>query len=167
MSKEIDLNDLKVGAGTGVREWPSYQIFIKKLKDNAIIPTQGSMAAAGYDAYACLDHDVEILPGKNAKIGTGIAVSIPEETWLGIFARSGLATKEGLRPANCVGVVDSDYRGEIIVAVYNDSLEAKIVHPGERIAQLILLPNYKWEIQVVKDLDVTDRGSAGFGSTGK
>lgn len=170
MSKEINLEDLKIQDPPEViRTLPAYWscVQIKRLKDNAIIPTQGSVAAAGYDAYACLDHDVEILPGKNAKIGTGIAVSIPEVTWLGIFARSGLATKEGLRPANCVGVVDADYRGEIIVAIYNDSLEAKIIHPGDRIAQLILLPKFNWYIEEVEDLDDTDRGAGGFGSTGK
>lgn len=164
---KIDLNEITVGATEPVKVFPNYDVHIKRLNENAIIPTQGSVAAAGYDAYACLDHDVDILPGKNAKIGTGIAVSIPEETWLGIFARSGLATKEGLRPANCVGVVDADYRGEIIVAVYNDSMEVKTVHPGDRIAQLILMPNYIWNIKVVDDLDGTDRGAAGFGSTGK
>lgn len=170
MNKEINLEDLKINdVPEVIRTVPAYWscVRIKKLKDNAIIPTQGSVAAAGHDAYACLDQDVEILPGKNVKIGTGIAVSIPEETCLGIFARSGLATKEGLRPANCVGIVDADYRGEIIVAVYNDSMEVKTIHNGDRIAQLILLPNFKWNIEVVEDLDVTDRGAAGFGSTGK
>ena len=140
---------------------------IKKLKDNAIIPKKGTDAAAGYDAYAALDHPVEIQPHETVKIGTGIAVSMNDLYWMAIFARSGLATKEGLRPANCVGVVDPDYRGEIIVAVHNDSNHARIIEPGERIAQLVILPCLNWDIYEVDELDGTDRGHGGFGSTGK
>ena len=95
-------------------------VYIKKLRKNAILPTKGSDAAAGYDAYACLDEDVIIMPGENIKIGTGIAVEFPDDYWMGVYARSGLAAKRGLRPANCVGVIDPDYRGEIIVVIYND-----------------------------------------------
>lgn len=140
---------------------------IKMLNDNAKMPTQGSDAAAGYDVYACLDQTILINPGETVKVGTGIAVQIPEDYWMGIFARSGLATKEGLRPANCVGVVDPDYRGEIIVALHNDSNIKRQIAPAEKIGQLILLPRFTWKIQPVKELNDTKRGNGGFGSTGK
>ena len=101
------------------------------------------------------------------KIGTGIAVEIPEGYFMGVFARSGLATKRGLRPANCVGIVDSDYRGEVIVAIHNDSDTEKEVDPDERIAQLVILPFLTWDINEVEELGDTDRGKGGFGSTGR
>lgn len=142
-------------------------VYIKKLRDNAIIPTKGSMAAAGYDAYACLDSDVYINPGENVKIGTGIAVEFSNDYWMGIYARSGLATKRGLRPANCVGVVDPDYRGEIIVALYNDSNKTQIISHGDRIAQLIITKKEDWDIIEIDSLNDTFRGDGGFGSTGK
>ncbi len=144
------------------------KIRIKKLKNNAIIPTRGSLQAAGYDLYACLDSDaVEIEPHKTVKIGTGLSVEVPEGYFGAIFARSGLAAKQGLRPANCVGVADSDYRGEYIVAVHNDTDEPKIIENGDRIAQLVIMPYLSVEFEEAQELDATERGTGGFGSTGK
>ena len=143
------------------------KIQIKKLRENAILPTRGSAAAAGYDLYACLENDVVIAPGKTEKIGTGLAIAVPEGYFGAIFARSGLAAKEGLRPANCVGVADSDYRGEDIVALHNDSDVARTVTPGERMAQLVVMPFLSVEFEEAEELDETTRGAGGFGSTGK
>ena len=144
-------------------------IRVKKIRDNAILPTRGSAAAAGYDLYAA--EGAFIPAGKTVMIGTGLAMEIPKAFWGGIYARSGLATKQGLRPANCVGVIDADYRGEIKVALHNDSDSERIVQAGDRIAQLVFHPLLEiiledgeaWE--VVDDLDATDRGDGGFGST--
>ena len=113
------------------------KIQVSVLREGARIPTRGSAHAAGYDLYACLEHAVEIAPGGSAKIGTGLAIAIPDGYFGAIFARSGLAAKEGLRPANCVGVADSDYRGEYMVVLHNDSGTARTVRPGDRIAQLV------------------------------
>ena len=144
------------------------EIKIKKLKENAILPTRGSLFAAGYDLYACLDTDsVTIAPHKSAKIGTGIAAALPVGYFGAIFARSGLATKQSLRPANCVGVVDADYRGEFIVCLHNDSDETRVINAGERIAQLVLMPFMEMEFIETDSLDETERGAGGFGSTGK
>lgn len=143
------------------------KIQIQKLRENAILPTRGSALAAGYDLYACLETDVIIAPGKTEKIGTGLAIAVPEGYFGAIFARSGLAAKEGLRPANCVGVADSDYRGEYIVALHNDSDVARTVTPGERIAQLVVMPFLSVEFEEKESLDATERGAGGFGSTGK
>ena len=143
------------------------KIQIKKLKENAIIPTRGSDRAAGYDLYACLENEVTIGAGETVKIGTGLSIAVPEGYFGAIFARSGLAAKEGLRPANCVGVADSDYRGEYIVALHNDSAISRVVTPGERIAQLVVMPYLSVEFEEVDSLDVTERGAGGFGSTGK
>ena len=144
-------------------------IQIKRLKEQAKIPTVGSPYAAGYDLYACLDGDgaVVIPPHHTVKIGSGIAVALPEGTFGAIFARSGLASKEGLRPANCVGVVDCDYRGECVVAVHNDSEEERTLRNGDRIAQMVLLPYLPMEFEEVNDLPETLRGTGGFGSTGR
>lgn len=142
-------------------------IKVKKLNDKATLPTRGSEYAAGYDLYACLDDSVVIAPHSTEKIGTGLSMELPEFTFGGIFARSGLATKEGLRPANCVGVCDSDYRGEYIVAIHNDSNFPRVIENGERIAQLIILPYVSFEFQEVEELSETNRGEGGFGSTGK
>ena len=140
---------------------------IKFLNDRAKMPTNGSQYAAGYDLYAAIEQPVTIYPGTCEKIGTGLAMEIPTGYFGAIFARSGLATKQGLRPANCVGVVDSDYRGEVIVALHNDSNEARQVQPDERIAQLVLMPYGVVDcFEVVDDLEDTDRGAGGFGSTG-
>ncbi len=144
------------------------KIRIKKLKNNALIPTRGSLQAAGYDLYACLETEsVEIEPHKTVKIGTGLSVEVPDGYFGAIFARSGLAAKQGLRPANCVGVADSDYRGEYIVAVHNDTDEPKIIENGDRIAQLVIMPYLSVEFEEAQELDATERGAGGFGSTGK
>lgn len=143
---------------------------IKKLKYNAVIPTRGSKFAAGYDLVACLDTDemnITIAPYKTVVIGTGLSMEFPDGYFGGIFARSGLASKQGLRPSNCVGVVDSDYRGEIKVALYNDSAEPRVIASGERIAQLILLPFATMTFEEVKELNDTERGEGGFGHTGR
>lgn len=144
----------------------TFMVNVKKLRDNAIIPTQGSKYAAGYDLYAAIDTPITIKSGETVKIGTGLAFELPEGFFAGIFARSGLATKQGLRPANCVGVVDCDYRGEVIVAIHNDSNRDTVIAPGDRIAQMILLPYQSMEFIEVSDLSETDRGDGGFGSSG-
>lgn len=141
------------------------KIRIKKLNENAIIPTSGSKYAAGYDLYATAD--ATFAPFETIKMSTGIAVEIPEGYFGGVFARSGLATKFGLRPANCVGVVDSDYRGEVIVALHNDSDKEQTIKKGERIGQLVVLPYLPIEFEEVDELEETERGAGGFGSTGK
>ena len=142
-------------------------INIKKLNPNAIIPTRGSEYAAGYDLYACSEIAIDIAPHSTVKVGTGLAVEIPHGYFGAIFARSGLATKRGLRPANCVGVCDEDYRGEYIVALHNDTDEFMSIEPHERIAQLIVMPYLSVEFNEVNELSDTERGSGGFGSTGK
>ena len=145
------------------------EIKIKKLKENATIPTRGSAKAAGYDLYACFDNieDKVIIPAhETVKIGTGLAITPPEGYFGAIFPRSGIATKQGLRPANCVGVCDEDYTGEYIVALHNDSEILREVHNGDRIAQLIFLPYVNADFIEADNLDNTDRGSRGFGSTG-
>lgn len=145
----------------------SVSVKFTKIKDGAITPSCGSSLAAGYDLYACLDSMVEIPPEQVAKIGTGLAIQPPEGYFGAIFARSGLATKEGLRPANCVGVCDEDYRGEYIVAIYNDSDTFRYINNGDRIAQLVFLPYLSVNFEEVESLDETGRGAGGFGSTGK
>lgn len=147
-----------------VRHFP---IQIKRLNEKAIIPTHGSAAAAGYDLYACLEYPVFIKPHETVKIGTGLAMAIPNICWGGIYPRSGLATKMGLRLANCTGVIDSDYRGEIIVAIHNDSNETQVINHGDRIAQFILMERFLCDWNEVKELDETERGEDGFGSSGK
>ena len=142
----------------------SSKIQIKRLTDTAVIPTRGSEKAAGYDLYATADY--EIAPHSTVKVGTGISVALPDNTFGAIFARSGLATKKGLRPANCVGVCDSDYRGEYIVPLHNDTDELMKIEAGERIAQLIVMPFVPIEFEEVDELDETARGDGGFGSTG-
>ena len=139
---------------------------IKKLNPNAHIPTAGSDKAAGYDLYACIEEAIDIQPQKMVKIGTGIAVTPPEGYFGAIFARSGLSTKRGLRPANCVGACDEDYTGEYIVVLYNDSNLVQTIEPGERIAQLIFLPYISVNMIEVDELEETERGDGGFGSTG-
>ena len=143
-------------------------IKIKKLYEDATIPTYGSAMAAGLDLYAYTENKepVEIGPHETIKIGTGIAVEPPTGTFGAIFARSGLATKQGLRPANCVGVCDWDYRGEYIVALHNDSEETRTIEHGDRIAQLVFLAYTQWDIDEVEELTLTERGDGGFGSSG-
>lgn len=141
---------------------------IKKLNNEAIIPTRGSAEAAGYDLYACISEAVTIEPHTTVKIGTGLAITPPEGTFGAIFARSGIATKKGLRPANCVGCCDIDYTGEYIVALHNDTDTVQTIEPKERIAQLVFLPYViPEEMKEVEELDETVRGSGGFGSTGE
>lgn len=144
-------------------------IKIKKLDPRAILPTVGSAYAAGSDLYALLDGDGEVLiPAHHTvKIHTGLAIELPEGTFGAIFARSGLATRESLRPANCVGVVDSDYRGEVIVALHNDSAVPHTVRDGDRIAQFVVMPYVPVTFEEVSELSDTARGEGGFGSTGK
>lgn len=141
-------------------------IKVKKLNDLAHLPTRGSDGAAGWDLYAAISEPISIQPGTMAKIGTGLSIALPKYTFGGVFARSGLATKKGLRPTNCVGVCDEDYRGEYIVALYNDSNEVQVIMPQERIAQLIILPYVVMDMIEVDELDDTERGKGGFGSTG-
>lgn len=143
------------------------KVNIKKLNSNAILPSRGSEQAAGYDLYACLEGDsVTIQPHTAVKIGTGLSIEVPEGYFGGIFARSGLATNRGLRPANCVGVADSDYRGEYIITLYNDSDQQQMITQNERIAQLIVLPYLMVQFEEVEQLSETKRGSGGFGSSG-
>lgn len=145
------------------------RVKIKRLTKNAILPTRGSNQAAGYDLYACIDRDMayrSIHPHETVKIGTGLSLEIPEGYFGAIFARSGIATKRGLRPANCVGVIDSDYRGEIVVALHNDSDDTRMIEQDERIAQLVIMPYLPVEFTEADELDSTERGTDGFGSTG-
>ena len=145
----------------------SANVEIVKLNELAKLPTRGSEEAAGYDLYAATDVPVYIQPHETEKVGTGLSIALPKNTFGAIFARSGLATKNGLRPANCVGVCDSDYRGEYIVAIHNDTDEIQVIKPGDRIAQLVVMPYISVEWNEVERLDETQRGSDGFGSTGE
>ena len=141
-----------------------------KLNEDAIEPTRGSDYAAGYDLYAISYSKevktIKIKPHETKLINTGIAMKIPEGYFGGIYARSGLSVKQGLRPSNCVGVIDSDYRGEIMVALHNDSNEIQKIKVHDRIAQLIIQKFEAVEFVKTETLDNTDRGSGGFGSTG-
>jgi dUTP pyrophosphatase len=145
----------------------SFSMNIKKLNNNARLPSYGSEFAAGADLYACLDEDVTIEPSQTLLIHTGLAMEIPVGLVGLIYARSGLASKKGLAPANKVGVIDSDYRGEIMVALHNHSTEPRTVSDGERIAQIVFAPYYAAEFNLVDELGDTTRGTGGFGSTGK
>ena len=142
-------------------------IKIKKIRDTAKIPTKGSNYAAGYDLYADIQSPVRIDPGSVMKIGTGISTQLPANMAALIFPRSGLSTKKGLRLANCVGLVDPDYRGEYIVALYNDSAAPQIVMPGERIAQVVFSPFYEINFIETDELNGTERGEGGFGASGQ
>lgn len=141
-------------------------IRFKRLNDLATTPSRGSEQAAGYDLYAAIEGPITITPHTTTKIGTGLSLELPNNTFGAIFARSGLATKKGLAPANMVGVCDSDYRGEYIVALHNYSNELQTIEPGERIAQLILMPYIPMVFEEVEELNDTQRGGQGFGSTG-
>ena len=140
---------------------------IKKVRANAMIPTYGSATAAGADLYACLEADAVIEPGKTVFIPTGIAMAVPVGYAGLIYARSSMGAKRGLAPANKVGVVDSDYRGEIMVALHNHGLESQTVSGGERIAQLLITPVLTPAYEETAVLSDTVRGEGGFGSTGK
>ncbi len=138
---------------------------IKRLDERAVIPKRGSASAAGYDIYSI---EETIIPqGETRLIKTGLSMEIPENYFGGVFARSGLAVKEGIRPANCVAVIDSDYRGELMVPLHNDSKEERTITAGERIAQLVILPFLSVEFEETDELSETERGNGGFGSTGK
>ena len=143
------------------------EINIKKLNNLAKLPTRGSSDAAGYDLYAAIKERIGIRPHETVKVGTGLSFELPEGTFAAIFARSGIATKRGLRPANCVGICDSDYRGEYIVALHNDTEESQFIEPGERIAQMILLPFVEMSFNEVDELSDTVRGAVGFGGSGR
>ena len=143
------------------------RINIKKLTDTAIIPTKQHEGDAGYDLYADIQEPVIIEPHTTEFIHTGIAIEIPDGYFGAVFARSGLASKQGLRPANCVGVCDSRYRGEYMVALHNDCISTKTVQPGDKIAQLVVMPYLNMEFNEVDELSDTDRGDGGFGSTGR
>ena len=142
---------------------------VKRINDKATLPTHGSKEAAGWDLYALIESGgvIAIKPKETEIIHTGIIVEVPQGYFGGIYARSGLATKRGLRPSNCTGVVDSDFRGEVLVGLYNDSDETQIVCHGDRVAQMIIQPYAeKQVIEEVTEVSKTDRGTGGFGSTG-
>lgn len=143
------------------------EVKIKKLNENAVIPTYGTQYSAGADLYACLDESVAIGPGQTYLVKTGLAMEIPEGYAGLIYARSGLASKKGLAPANKVGVVDADYRGEVMVALHNHGDEAAVVENGERIAQIVITPFLTADFVLSSELSDTARGEGGFGSTGK
>lgn len=143
------------------------KIKVKRLRERAVIPTYGSAEAAGADLYACLEGRIIIAPGETAFVPTGIAMEIPTGCAGLVFARSSMGTKRGLAPANKVGVIDSDYRGEFFVALHNHGKLPQEIEHGERIAQLLIVPVYTPGFTEVTDLSDTKRGSGGFGSTGK
>ena len=139
---------------------------IKKLDERAVIPTYGTEYSAGADLYAVCDGEVTINPQETVLIHTGLSIEIPEGYAGLIYARSGLATKKGLAPANKVGVVDADYRGEVMVALHNHGNTVQMVVSGERIAQIVVTPFLKVDFTLSDELTDTERGSGGFGSTG-
>lgn len=140
---------------------------VKVLREGAKLPTYGSVEAAGADLYACMDTPVTIEPGTTAFVPTGIALEVPKGCAGLIYARSGLACKRGLAPANKVGVVDSDYRGEVLVALHNHGTAAQTVEHGERIAQFVITPVLTPAYEAVEELTDTARNAGGFGSTGR
>ena len=142
-------------------------IRVKKLRPGATLPAYGSLGAAGADLTACLEESVTIGPGQTAFIPTGIALEVPVNYAGLVYARSGMACKQGLAPANKVGVIDSDYRGEILVALHNHGSQARTVEPGQRIAQLLINPVLTPAYQEAAELSDTARDAGGFGSTGK
>ncbi len=143
------------------------RIHIKKLTETAILPERGSAYAAGYDLFADIQEELVIKPHETKMISTGLSMEIPAGYFGGIFARSGLSAKEGLRPANCVGVVDADYRGPVCVALHNDGEVERKVQPKQKIAQMVIVPFLAVEFDEVEELSETVRGEGGFGSTGK
>ena len=142
-------------------------VAVKKLKEKAILPTYGSAQAAGADLYACLDADLTIAPGETAFVPTGLAMELPAGYVGLIYARSGLACKRDLAPANKVGVIDSDYRGEFIVALHNHGKNPQTISHGERVAQLVITPVLNVAFLEAEELSDTQRAAGGFGSTGK
>lgn len=149
-----------------VRTMKKAMVAVKKLREQASLPTYGSDHAAGADLRACLERDIAVLPGETVLVPTGIAVELPEGTVGLIYARSGLATKKDLAPANKVGVIDCDYRGEIMVPLHNHGREAQVVAHGERIAQMVITPYIPALFEEKEMLSDTVRGAGGFGSTG-
>ncbi len=143
------------------------KVSVKKLKEGAILPTYGSAEAAGADLYACLDEKITVAPGESVFVPTGLSMEIPKGHAGLIYARSGLACKRGLAPANKVGVIDSDYRGEFIVVLHNHGNQVQTVEHGERIAQLVITPVLTPAFIEVDTLSHTERSGGGFGSTGK
>ena len=145
------------------------EVKVKKLNSAAILPRRGSARAAGYDLFACLPEEGEIVlqPGETRRIPLGLALALPEGTFGAVFARSGLAPRQGLRPPNCVGVVDSDYRGENMVPLHNDSGVPQTIRHGDRVAQMVVLPYLAVDFLEADALDETERGEGGFGSTGR
>ena len=140
---------------------------IKRLREGAVIPKRATEGSAGMDLYACIGEQVTIEPHKIEVIPTGIAIELESAGYVAyIYARSGLAIKHGIAPANCVGVIDSDYRGEIMVGLLNQTDEAFTISPGDRIAQMVIAPVELPEIVEADELGDTDRGAGGFGSTG-
>ncbi|MBR5662597.1 MAG: dUTP diphosphatase [Bacilli bacterium] len=143
------------------------EINIKKLNENAIIPTRGTEDSAGYDLYACLEEEnISINPGESVMIKFGISVEIPKGYFGAIFARSGMAAKRNLRPANCTAVIDSDYRGELMLPLYNDSKVVQVIENKDRVAQMVIMPYLNVTFNEVDKLSETDRDQGGFGSTG-
>ncbi len=140
---------------------------IKKLNTLAKIPTYGSTDAAGLDLYAAIDEPMEILPHTTRKVGTGLAFALPKNTYGAIVPRSGIATKRGLRPANTPGTIDADYRGEVIIALHNDTDDVQRIEPQERIAQMIIKEYLIANLNIVDELLETDRGESGFGDSGR
>ncbi|MDU7338083.1 MAG: dUTP diphosphatase [Clostridium sp.] len=143
-------------------------IRFQKLHPNAVLPQRATPGSAGMDLVACLQEPVQLLPGGRAMVPTGLAMALPTAEWVGlVYARSGLAVRHGITLSNCVGVIDSDYRGEIRVGLCNLGQEAYTIEPGERIAQLVITPVLLPPVEQVDELDSTERGTGGFGSTGK
>lgn len=142
------------------------EVRVKKLRENAVLPTYGTPYSAGGDLYSAEDEDTVIAPGETKLIHTGIAVELPENTVGIVAARSSLATKRGLAPANKIGVIDCDYRGEIMTAIFNQSQSVQVIEKGERFAQLIIMPYIPCEFTEAEELSESQRGTGGFGSTG-
>ena len=146
----------------------SYTVKVKKLKENAVVPKRATIGSAGADLYACIDEPVTIEPGSLAMIPTGLAIELESSDFAAfLFARSGLGVKHGITLSNGVGVVDSDYRGEVCVGLCNVSNESYTISAGERIAQMVIMPVKPAEFVVADELSDTSRGEGGFGSTGK
>lgn len=141
---------------------------IKKLRENAVVPERATPGSAGVDLYACIDKPVTVEPHKCVQIPSGIAIELPNENYGAfVFARSGISRKHGIAPVNAVGVIDSDYRGEIIMGLINHFDESYTIEPNDRVAQLVVLPVASLPVAVVDELDETSRGEGGFGSTGR
>ena len=143
-------------------------LYVKKLREDAVLPVRATEGSAGMDLHALVDAPVALQPGERAMVPTGLAIALPSPEYVAlIFARSGLAVKKGVTLSNCVGVIDSDYRGELKIGLINQSKEAYTIEKGERIAQLVIMPVCLPQVVEAENLDETDRGAGGFGSTGK